>query len=327
MNGRALGLAVCVSIAMASPASATIYRWVDEEGVVNFSDNRWRFEAYRRRIGLDPELARTESPKPTPPTETRRSVPAPVPPDVASSPGESLALLVMRLSGLDHDAEVISSLAQADFERIRGSFASVEGARRLVAQVFEPGALRDNLERALGRQLDPVRAQSVLEWLRSPLARRLLDVEQDADSPERADERTAFVNELPSRPPAPGRLALLHRMERAGEISQTSAHLLATIAARLRQIVIPFVPRDALRAAPAVPAVADENARFQTMASLLFTYRDVKDADLARYVTFLESPSGRWFTQVVRVATEEAVRQPAALPAGPVAFTQRVRSR
>jgi hypothetical protein len=38
------------------------------------------------------------------------------------------------------------------------------------------------------------------------------------------------------------------------------------------------------------------------MVSLLFTYRDLSDADLGRYVSFLESPTGRWFTRIVQSA-------------------------
>jgi hypothetical protein len=46
------------------------------------------------------------------------------------------------------------------------------------------------------------------------------------------------------------------------------------------------------------------------MTSLLFTYRDLSDAELARYVTVLESPSGRWFTQVVRAAFLASLEPP-----------------
>ena len=38
------------------------------------------------------------------------------------------------------------------------------------------------------------------------------------------------------------------------------------------------------------------------MVSLFFTYRDLSDADLGRYVSFLESPTGRWFTRIVQSA-------------------------
>ena len=86
------GLVACVLLAVASPASATIYRWVDEDGVVNFSDNRWRFEAYRRRIQPDPEPAPTESPKPTPPAQVA-TAPPPPPPSVSKSTPTSAAPL------------------------------------------------------------------------------------------------------------------------------------------------------------------------------------------------------------------------------------------
>jgi hypothetical protein len=81
---------------------------------------------------------------------------------------------------------------------------------------------------------------------------------------------------------------------------------MAAAGAALRRTLGPFVspagiaPRD-VAGQQAVPAI-DENYRLRIMISLLFTYRDLSDAELGRYVGFLESPTGRWFTRVTHLA-------------------------
>ncbi|HEV8227118.1 MAG TPA: hypothetical protein VGQ74_08940, partial [Methylomirabilota bacterium] len=70
----------------------------------------------------------------------------------------------------------------------------------------------------------------------------------------------------------------------------------------LRPFVSPAVMAQPEKGGPKANPMVDENARVRTMVSLLFTYRDLSDADLGRYVSFLESPTGRWFTRIVQSA-------------------------
>jgi hypothetical protein len=46
------------------------------------------------------------------------------------------------------------------------------------------------------------------------------------------------------------------------------------------------------------------------MLSLLFAYAELGDADLGRYVSFLESMTGRWFTRITHKAFLAALETP-----------------
>ena len=85
-------------------------------------------------------------------------------------------------------------------------------------------------------------------------------------------------------------------------MTQGSASVMAAAGAALRRTVGPFVSPsgmaqrdiDGQQVNPAI----DESSRLRIMMSLLFTYSSLSDAELGRYVAVLESPTGRWFTQI-----------------------------
>jgi hypothetical protein len=292
------------------PAIAAIYRWIDEDGVVTYTDNPWQFESYRRQMALDRANA---TPGPAPATREPSEASRLRDTDEAPRSGrvESAAAEVMRLSGLDAQLDVLAGMARGELERLRLRFSAADSARDAVARTLGPEALRHGVHRALARRLDQ-RTALLLAWLRAPLSRRIVALESAAPSADRAAEAAAFINRLPSAPPAPARLALVHRADRAGEVTETSALVIGATIGAVRAAVAPIstsgaLPRGARDPRDAGPAV-DEVFRFRTVASLLFTYRDLRDAELERYVAFLESPTGRWFTRVARQALLDALR-------------------
>jgi len=299
-------LAGALLLGTGGPAAAATYRWIDDDGVINLSNDPMRYEAYRKRANLDQAAA-------GPPPQSQGSLSGDSP-DV-SKPVEGAGLRrtenvtteVMRLSGLDYQVDLMAMVIQAEFERWRHlGFRPAGGAANVVARTFSPETLRGNMHQSLAQHLDQERTRLLLAWLRSPLSQRIVALESASPSADRENELAAFVNQLPSTPPTAARLALIHRLERAGEVTDSSATVAAAAVAALRRAVAPFVSpgamaRDGADGQPASPTI-DEGYRLRIMTSLLFTYRDLRDADLGRYVSVLESPTGRWFTQVSRSA-------------------------
>jgi hypothetical protein len=294
-------------LATGGPAAAAIYRWVDENGVVNYSDDWWRFESYRRR--MNPTSA---GPAPDPGLETADTS------STSESSGagrarrmESVTDEVMRLSGLDAQIEILAGMVQAEIEQLRRRSGQVEAARDTLARTFGPELLRRNMHHSLAGQLDKERAGLVLAWLRTPLSQRIVGLENASSSASNQAEQVAFINRLPSTPPAPARLGLVHRVDRAGEVTETSAVLIGAVSVALRDTMAPFVvPRPIARVngQPEARPAIDETFRFRIVSSLLFAYRDLSDTELGRYAVFLESPDGRWFTRAVRTALIDSLR-------------------
>jgi hypothetical protein len=298
-------LAVTLMLGAISPAAAASYRWIDDDGVVHLSNSQAHAETSRRRAAPDQSGAVLE-----PPPHGATATPSEISKFKERAElrrMESVTTEVMRLSGLTVQIDLLAMMILGEFDRLRSlGLQPAAGATPMVAQTFGAEPLRSSMQEALSRSLDPERTRALLAWLRAPLSQRIVALECVLPTAERQTELIDFVNQLPSRPPSPTRLMLIHRLERATDATEGSAVVLAAAGAALRKALRPFVS-PAVMAQPekggskANPGV-DENARFRTMVSLLFTYRDLSDADLGRYVSFLESPTGRWFTRIVQSA-------------------------
>src|SRR5262249_8882989 len=235
-------------------------------------------------------------------------------PEVVATPAdgaasaESVAAEVMRLSGLDAHAAVIAATISNRFDWwTRSGGRPSAGSARLVTQRFGAEALRASVRHALPRYLPHPHAAALLGWLRSSLSRRIVEMENRASAAERLPELERFVNQLPSAAPGATRLALIHRLERAGQVIDGSAAVFSAATAALRLSVSPGASRQAPAAKVQIDhedfgGVIDEHYRLRIMTSLVFTYAELSDADLARYVAFLESSTGRWFTRVTQLS-------------------------
>jgi len=299
------------------PAAATTYRWIDDDGVVNLSNNPARFEAHRRRVSPDQAIAVAE-PQPQRSASGAPSDMSQLTEGSGLGRMDSVTTEVMRLSGLAFQVELLAMMVRGEFERLRSlGFRSGGVAATIVAQTFSPDTLRSNMHRSLARSLDQERTSILLAWLRTPLSQRIVSLESASATAGHQMQLISFINQLPSTPPAPARLTLIHRLERAGDVAQGSAIVMAAAGASLRRTLGPFVasagraPRDV--DGQHVSSPLDESYRLRIMLSLLFTYRDLSDAELGRYVGVLESPTGRWFTQVSHaafLASLEPLEQP-----------------
>ena len=313
MIGRSIVL-VCLGsalLAASGVAEGALIRLVDDDGVVIYTDNPWQFDTFRRQQGGGSISAASAAP--TGNTRTEDPPSRDVPAAARSAKVESAAEEVFRLSGLGAQVEILSALAQDDFERLPGQSWRTDAMRDNVAAIFSADRLRVEILAGLRRRLEPDRTRSVLAWLRSPLARRIVRLESLPPSPDRAAEEAAYVNQLPATPPPAARLALIHRVERATEATETTAVVMSATIAALRRAVIPLsggsVP-GSVAELEAMDLGANELLRFRTVTAFLFIYRELSDADLARYAAFLESPTGRWFTSITRMAILESIRPP-----------------
>lgn len=267
------------------PAEAANYRWVDDDGVIHLTNRA------------------PDRPAPAPDARVLAPSGASKPRDTGNRRTESAATEVMRLSGLDAQADLLAATIRGEFERrLRAGFTPAAGTATVVADVFSANGLRESMHQALARSLDGERARAVLAWLRGALSQRIVASETTWPTAERQVELTAFVNDLTTRPPSAARLALIQRLERARDVEQGSALVLAAAGIALDRSLA------SSSAGSPTAAPADENARFRTMTSLHFTYQELSDVELARYVGFLESPTGRWFTSVTRAAVLASLR-------------------
>jgi hypothetical protein len=134
----------------------------------------------------------------------------------------------------------------------------------------------------------------------------VLEVENEADSPERQEEAEELLATLSDTAPDPARVARLARLGRAVGATYLRIAAVETIERGLQRAMwaslTPAGRRWANGAGPTLDGrlARAEWAAFETMVTLLRTYRPLSDAELDELVRFSESPAGRWAADAYR---------------------------
>jgi hypothetical protein len=220
---------------------------------------------------------------------------------------------VIALSGLERTLADLGREARAHHRRWYWYLTERERVGSAIRAAYSREAMVETAIRVVGPRLDGPAARDAVAWLRSPLSRRVLAAEEEAESPARRDAAEALVAGLPAAPADPARLARLGRLGRAIRLTYLRLATEEAMREGLEQATWAFLTpagrRWAERDAPGVDGrlAAVEAAAFDTMTMLLTTYRPLSDAELDELGRVSESPAGAWLADAFRDVLAAAV--------------------
>jgi hypothetical protein len=289
------GLAILVGVAMLlgasrAPALAKVYRWVDRQGIVTYADR-------------------------PPQSEETAAVPAEPAAPAASQPRRPVhpaAEVLLELAGVKRQVPAIAERARANMIQGMGPLTAGDksAAYRVTGLGFQPQLLYGLIKEEFSQHIDDTRVTEALGWYRTPLAQRVANLEVAfTTAANRERDLTQFVARLRVEQPDPRRLALIQRLDVASGATETSLDLILAIAQAIARVADPYLPADRrLKAGPLESRARQLRLQSQEMLhqanalSMLYVYRSLEDADIARYIQFLESEAGSWFSSAVRKA-------------------------
>ena len=287
--GRAEAISLFALTLLAAPADAKTYRWVDAKGVVNYSDS---------------------------------------PPQVQPVVGERDALIdeALTLSGVRKQIEALPSQVRAGAEASPSPLPAKERATvaKIIADAFRSGPILATVRTAFQKSYDPTQMGLLLAQLRTPLARKMSELEGATSEPDFAQKLRAFAVQLKDAPPAQDRVARLVQLEAINGATDLVLELRATSIATALKALSPLMPPEKRTPPDRVDALARDVAgqqrdatRQEMLLVYLYAYRDATDQELDEYIGIEGSEAGRWFHDIYRkarlealtAATETAVRQ------------------
>lgn len=283
-----------VLTASASPALAKNYRWVDRHGNVTYADRPPQSEE-----------AATLPPQPGAPpgSQPRRPV-------------HPTADELLEVSGVKRQVPGIAERARANMVQGMEPLGANDKSAvdRVSGQGFRPEALYGLIKEEFSQHVDDTKVKDVLGWYRTPLARRLTELEVAfTTSTNRERELSQFVARLRVEQPDPRRVALIQRLDAASGATETSLELIMAVAQAIMRVADPYLPAPR-RLKPGqlesqarqIRLQSQELLRHANTISMLYVYRSLEDGDISRYIEFLESEAGSWFGGAVRKATVTA---------------------
>lgn len=217
---------------------------------------------------------------------------------------------LLQRSGIEHFLEALpqqvgEGLAAAIAEDPDGTALladSVQSLQDSANTTFASGQLAPVIRQVLERRIDADVAREVLAWLDSPLGTRLTLLENVASSPDFPRQLEAYMRTLPDNPPAAERLELLQELDRAANITESGIEVVLHMQLALVVAVVETLPEqqrptiaELLQSLESERPAIEQMLKQVSLSSLLFTYRDVSDADLQQYIAFLGSPAGKLF--------------------------------
>ena len=271
-----VGLGVLTTGAL---AEAKTYRWVNDQGVVVYSDQ---------------------------------------PPQVRPGDKERDALIAeaLEISGTKKALETIPAQIRAQYDARQTPVRPEDKSRviRILTDAFRPDVLYSAVRSAFRSNFDAQRMDVVMDKLRSPLFRRIAALELAASEPGARQDLERFAMGLQSDIPPPARVALIQRHEavmRSADLQIEMAIIASQAVSRSLEPVLTPAQRPTGREIDAVERKLRSQQDPLTRAALvrwLYTYRALTSEELGTYVEFGESDAGRWFAATQRKGLLDAMR-------------------
>ena len=274
---------------------AKTYRWVNEQGVVTYSDQ--------------PPLLR--------PAEGER---------------DALIAEALELSGTKKALASVPAHIKLQLDPRQTTLKPPDKARatKILADAFRPVVLYGAVRDAFRSSYDPQRMGVVMAQLRSPLFKKIAALELAAGEPSAKADLEVFAQTLARDVPTPARVDLVQRQEAVVRSAALQMDMSVIAFKAVLRALEPAVPAEKRLTAREVE-FAEQTLRAQqdaltrgALVRALYTYRTLSDQELATYVEFSESDAGRWFVaaqrkgllDAMRIAMDAAARQmTAAFPA------------
>lgn len=156
----------------------------------------------------------------------------------------------------------------------------------------------------------------LLKWLESPLAKKVTHEEVRASAPSEQANMVRYITDLEELPPTRERIELIQKLEETTRMSDLMTQIFMEITKGMMEsinLALPEMRRESLdtiytEIGRMQPAMKDA-FRQQMILSSFYTYRNISNRELTRYIHFYASETGQKEIQVTGNALGYVLRQ------------------
>lgn len=228
---------------------------------------------------------------------------------------DKTAIELVELSGLAGEMTQIAPLLQAEVEILRGmegvSEAAWDTVEKHLPVAFAPATLVESLRGYFAAEMPEDAARAALDWLRSPLGKKITALERDGNSPAAGEALAQRALEFESGLTAERRALIeaFHEAVGTGDVAARSSLDTMISIFNAAAWASDLEHRPALHGFSLSLAAQKDRA-----ASLLgadqflahaYSYRDLTDSELGRYVAFAETEPAVAYHRVLADAIAE----------------------
>jgi len=230
----------------------------------------------------------------------------------------------IRLSGLQDTINSLPDMlvSMAEQNRLTSEHPEIdEMVTKAMVKSFDSQKMFAELERYFLANTDEYYLVQILSWLESPLARKIVQEEKQAEQPANNAEMLRYLAELQENPPAQERISLIQDLVATTRTVELATEITLRITRGMLESVnmmLPAdkqVPKEKVEAQPQqMRAMMHGALRQQMTLTAYYTYRNISNAELQKYIAFYKTKTGQkeidttggalihvmgnWFTEV-----------------------------
>jgi hypothetical protein len=208
--------------------------------------------------------------------------------------------------------QLLAGVRQSGKQKPKASPAVVKAIEIAVAESFTAQDFHDRVSAAMKNNFDQKRLQALLKDFSTPAAKRMIELEQAAPSPQ---EYARYARSPAATRPSSQRSSLIRRIDTATRASDLAVNVAFS---SMEAVALGVVGGGAGKAAAVDKMIEKQRAsatrkiRDATLFNLAFSFRDASDADLEAYASMYETENSKWFIDIVFASLLEEVKSASA---------------
>ena len=229
-----------------------------------------------------------------------------------------LVQTLMEKSGLKKQIEQMPQLLQAELDQQQMEAKGLTQEEfnkisRLARSAFDAKTIHSAVQTYIKSNLPENDMRGVLEWLDSPLGRKITKLEEDASTAEAYTDMQAIGPKLLDENKDSARIHKIKRLDNAIGATESTISTVLNIQLAMVTAMSGAMEADEQPSFEDVQDLVNRN-RSQILAVMermvrmqfLYTYRELTDSEIDRYTRFAETGSGNRYHNVTIKAIDEA---------------------
>ncbi len=204
---------------------------------------------------------------------------------------------IFQKSGIDDSINQVDSLFM-DADQLKNTnlpFGHSEFIFNVLVRVYSKSEYRLTLKEQFQRKYKPQHVQRVLKWYRSPLAKRIVQMELAAMSPYTNRRAKRYIRDLEDQTLKEQRLKILGQMESSVGYTDYSVETLKIFAGIMFPFETSYKGKPVAALIESVRKELQEPLRKRILDRWLYIYRELPNEELLDYSKFIRSAAGKWF--------------------------------
>ncbi|MEK7307940.1 MAG: hypothetical protein AAB089_02610 [Nitrospirota bacterium] len=227
---------------------------------------------------------------------------------------------ILELSGFRKQIENFPSVVQAQLAESKNKLKPekpevFEIVSKTISESYKSETMYQVVSDNLIANFDMNYYTVLLNWLHSPLSKKMSQLEEQASTPQALQEMKEFAAKLQYAPPSKERVALVQALDEAVDGTNLTIEMITLANLQMFKAIEMVIP-EAQRTKEdnweekfksTLRAQLEQPMKQNIRVSFLYIYRSVSDEELKAYIDFWDSDEGRWSNKILSQAFLDAI--------------------